>query len=285
MKLNSSQLEAFSAIAKTLHFRKAAEILNVTQSALSQRIAKLEEDLETSLFIRNHNSIRLTEAGFRLLRFCELNSSAESEMLEDLKGSQASLGGVIRIAGFSSVNRSLVIPAMRDLMAKNNQLSIQLMTRELRDLADLLQRGEADYILTNQISTSAEVENIFLGFEENVLVRSKKFSANGIFLDHDENDPVTTGYFSQNQLKQEPRKMRYLDDVYGLIDGVKNGYGQAILPKHLVENERELEVVSPKTLLRVKVFLQFYSQPFYKRTHEPVVRSLTDYFKDRLRQK
>ena len=80
MKLNSAQLEAFLVVAKTLHFTKAANLLHVTQSALSQRIAKLEEELETTLFIRDRNSIRLTESGQQVLRFCQINETAEDEL-------------------------------------------------------------------------------------------------------------------------------------------------------------------------------------------------------------
>ncbi len=283
MKLNSSQLEAFYAIAKTLHFTKAAEILNVTQSALSQRIAKLEEEVETTLFIRDRTSVRLTEAGQEVLRFCQVNEYSESDLLQKLKGSKEGFGGVVRIGGFSSVNRSLVIPALKKMMVKNPELSIQLFTKEIRDLEDLLKRSEADYIITNRKAASADVESIFLGFEENVLTRSKKHPDTQIYIDHDENDPITKGYFAHLKSDHHPKKMRYLDDVYGIIDGVKNGYGMAILPKHLLEAEKDLEVVSPKQILWVSVYLQFYRQPYYRKTHVQVVADLKSHFSEMLR--
>src|ERR1700757_2852658 len=117
MKLNSAQLEAFFAAAKFLNFTKAAAHLHVTQSALSQRIAKLEEEVEATLFVRDRTSVRLTEDGHRVLRFCQLNETAEADLLAHLKGSAASLSGTLRIAGFSSVDRSLVLPALSALMA------------------------------------------------------------------------------------------------------------------------------------------------------------------------
>lgn len=162
MKINSDQLEAFYVIAKTLHFTKAAELLNVSQSALSQRIAKLEDQLETTLFIRDRTSVRLTEAGIEVLRFCQLNESAETDLLSHLKGSKNTLGGILRIGGFSSVNRSLVIPALKKLMIKNPDLSIQIFTKELRDLPDLLRRSEADYIITNKKSELSDIESVLL---------------------------------------------------------------------------------------------------------------------------
>ncbi|MBC7466619.1 MAG: hypothetical protein H7256_11565, partial [Bdellovibrio sp.] len=163
-------------------------------------------------------------------------------------------------------------------------LSIQLMTRELRDLDGLLRRTEVDYIFTNTRPDSPDIETIFLGYEENVLVKSKKFSDNGIFLDHDENHATTKGYFSQNKLNFKPTVMRYMDDVYGLIDGVKNGYGKAVVPLHLIQHKKDLEILDPKRILKVSVYLKFYVQPYYRQTHKAFLADTVDFFKKNLRQ-
>lgn len=284
MKLHSAQLSAFYSVAKALNFTRAAEEVHVTQSALSQRIAKLEEDLETTLFIRDRSTVKLTEAGYQLLRYCQTNEVAESEILSKLKGSKNGLGGTVRIGGFSSVNRSLVIPALKKLMLDNQKLSIQLITREIQDLEDLLRRTEVDYILTNRRATSPEIESIFLGYEENVLAISKKYPASNIFLDHDESDPTINGYFKQNKINVRPSQKRYLDDVYGLIEGVKNGYGQAILPKHLIQQEKDFKILDSKKILKVPVYLQFFRQPFYRKIHSHIINEITAYFKESLIQ-
>ncbi len=284
MELNSAQLEAFFTVAKLSNFTKAAEQLNVTQSALSQRIAKLEEDLGVTLFIRDRSSIRVTEAGELVLRHCQLSHFAESELLTKLKDSKDGFAGVIRIGGFSSVNRSLVIPSLKKLMTTNPRLSLQLITKEISDLNSLLKSGEADYILTNKKSDSPNVQSLFLGIEENVLVKLKKSSNSDIFLDHDESDPTTKSYFSQNKISFKPSNKRYLDDVYGLIDGVKYGYGKAIVPLHLIENENSLEIVEPSRVLKVSVYLQYFIQPYYRKIHTVLIDEIHSYFKENLQQ-
>jgi DNA-binding transcriptional LysR family regulator len=284
MKLNSSQLEAFFAVAKTLNFTHAARGLHVTQSALSQRIAKLEDALGVTLFIRDRSSIRLTEYGEKVLRYCQLHQASESELLTNLKESQSDLAGIVRIAGFSSVNRSLVIPSLKHLMVKNPRLSIQLITKEISELEPLLRSSEADYVVTSQKTSSPDFESVFLGYEENVLVRAKRGHDLQIYLDHDENDATTKNYFSQFKLPYKPSNLRYLDDVYGLLDGVRHGYGRAVLPLHLIEREKDFEVIDPKRVLRVPVYLQFYIQPYYRRSHEQILRDVTGYFAKHLRQ-
>ena len=170
------------------------------------------------------------------------------------------------------------------MMINNPNLSIQLMTKEIRDLDILLKSAEVDYIITDAQSASSEVESLFLGYEENVLVLSKKHPESEIYLDHDENDPVTKKYFFQSKVKFKPTKMRYLDDVYGLIDGIRNGYGKGVLPRHLIEDFKDLEIIDSQKFLRIPVYLHFFRQPYFKRIHAQVVKDLISYFSSILPQ-
>jgi len=77
MGLSSSHLEAFAAVAQAGGFSKAAKILHLTQSALSQRIMNLEDDLAITLFIRDPSGLRLTPAGDELLRYWQMHHGLE----------------------------------------------------------------------------------------------------------------------------------------------------------------------------------------------------------------
>lgn len=65
--LDSKNLLVFTAVADELSFSTAASRLNLTQSAVSKRIALLEDELGQALFERHKRSIQLTEAGRTLL--------------------------------------------------------------------------------------------------------------------------------------------------------------------------------------------------------------------------
>lgn len=278
MELSSSQLSAFSAAAKSLNFTKAAEAVHITQSALSQRIAKLEEELETTLFIRDRSSIRLTEAGHRLLRFCQLNDLSEAELIAELKGQKNEIGGLLRIGAFSSIARSILVPSLRDLMTKHQNLGLEVVTKELWELSSLLARAEVDYIITSIADESPGMESIFLGEEFNVLVASKKYLNTEVLLDHDSRHVTTQYYMRKTRSKLNTNRMRYLDDVYGLIDGVKNGYGIAVLPLHLIADEKDLKIIEPDKVLRVPVYLQFFKQPYYRKIHSTAVEAIRAHF-------
>lgn len=61
--MTTQQLESFLAVAENLSFARAAEALNLTQSAVSRQIHALESELDTKLFLRTSRSVALTPAG------------------------------------------------------------------------------------------------------------------------------------------------------------------------------------------------------------------------------
>lgn len=64
-------IRTFVQVAKTSHFRKAADQLYLTPSAVSARIKQLEERLGTQLFERNKHQVSLTTSGVRFLTHAE----------------------------------------------------------------------------------------------------------------------------------------------------------------------------------------------------------------------
>ena len=274
MSLSSLSLDAFYACAQVGHFTQAASELGITQSALSQRIARLEEELGTSLFVRDPSGIQLTPAGQELMRYCQLRQQLEQESVQSIRGlEEKGLSGVVRIGGFSSIIRSAVMPALKSLLSENPQLRLQVFTREMDELPGMLKSGEVDYMIHYGEVVRREFESEPLGVERNVLVEKPGYKGPDIFLDHDENDQTTVKYLKKAGFKKEFQR-RYLDDVYGLIDGVKLGWGRAVIPQHLIKNEKGVKVVKQSTHLDFPVRLHYLKQPFYSRLHQELMEAL-----------
>ena len=66
--MNDTDFNYFRELADTLNFSKAAGKLNITQPALSRCIAKLEDELNTTLVIRGKHGVNLTNSGRIFLR-------------------------------------------------------------------------------------------------------------------------------------------------------------------------------------------------------------------------
>ena len=267
-------LDAFFECAQVGNFTRAAEKLNITQSALSQRIRNLEEDLGTSLFVRDPSGVRLTEAGFTLLRYCQSKASIETEVLAQIKGRELSLTyGIIRIGGFSSVMRSIVLPALAELLTENPQIQISFISEEVSELPNMLKRGEIDYMILNYDLGRDELVTEKLGVERNVLVSRRGQKVPDIYLDHDEEDMTTIRYLKQAKMSLKIMR-RYFDDVYGILDAATLGVGKAVVPLHLIDDTGSLSIHNKDQQLLVPVVLHYYRQDFYSKLHDLVVSAL-----------
>lgn len=65
--MNTQQLESFIQVAENLNFARAAEVLQITQSAVSRQIHSLEDELGTKLLHRSTRTVTLTPAGLSFL--------------------------------------------------------------------------------------------------------------------------------------------------------------------------------------------------------------------------
>jgi len=273
MGLHTAQLEAFVEVARLSSFSKAAKALHITQSALSQRIINLESELETALLIRDPAGLKLTDEGRDLLRYCRCKDALEVEFLAKLKGTNAL--GKIRIGGFSSVMRSLVLPSIAELTSEIGTVGVEFFCREVRELMPILASNQVDFIITTEPSDKSEIISHALGSEINVLVKPKSGDYRSrIILDHDIHDSTTFDFFKLQKKKSDKFERFYLDEVYTIIDGVANGMGEAVLPMHLVQNDRRLQIISGLKPLRIPIYLQYYKLPFYSETHKKILECM-----------
>lgn len=81
--MNTTQLECFMTVANFLNFSRAAEVLRITQPAVSHQINALENELGVKLFHRTSKSVRLTQLATSLpnmpMRFFEFPASPKSD--------------------------------------------------------------------------------------------------------------------------------------------------------------------------------------------------------------
>lgn len=280
MALPAHQLDAFHAVAETGSFSRAARRLGVTQPALSQRIQQLEAELKRRLFVRGPTGVTVTEAGARLLRYCEVRRALESEVLDDLaveKPGDAALAGTVRIAAYSSIGRSCVLPAIARLFQENPRLMADFLVREMTELDALLAQGSHEIVILDYVKSRPDVEHVTLGHEELVLVH-RKGAREDLYLDHDPDDLTTREYLADNGVKTNYVRRSYFDDVYGVLDAAAEGFGRAVVPRHLLVGAyaEKLSLVPGMKPKRTPVVMHHFRQPSYTRAHEAVRTALLE---------
>ena len=143
MRRNLNDLLAFVTVAREGSFTRAAALLGVTQSALSQAIRGLEERLRIRLLTRTTRSVAPTPAGERLMRaighrFDEIE--AELDALTELRDKPS---GTVRITCGDNVLHAILLPRLAPLLREYPDVALEFdVNYGLRDIvADRFDAG------------------------------------------------------------------------------------------------------------------------------------------------
>lgn len=130
----------FSAVVEANGFGRAAEQLGVSQSAVSQAIAKLEHKIGTQLLVRN-NQPKLTEAGVRFLKFTQNVINAEQTTLEDIHALKSGSLSTLSLAMSSMVNRIYGEDLLLQFCDQNPLTRLQLEVVPSREIISGIDEG------------------------------------------------------------------------------------------------------------------------------------------------
>lgn len=264
-------MQAFMLVHETGSFTEAAQRAGLTQSALSQKIKRLEDRLETTLFVRRPSGPALTAAGESLLVFARQQLAFEQEFLRHFEQGHAELSGVIRIAGFSSVLRSVVIPVLAPFMRRHPRVQIIFSQHEMGELPGLLRSNGADLILLDYEPTMTGVEYQVIGKEAYVVIESARHKTPAdLYLDHGPEDNATESFFRAQGGKVAPYRRGFMGDVYGILDGVAQGLGRAVMSAHLVHEDKRFKQVKMQRSYERPLCLVWNRQDWYPRLQQEV---------------
>lgn len=146
--MQTTQLEAFVAVAEELHFGRAAQRLFLTQPALSRTIRQLEDSLDTRLFDRSTRSVSLTAAGRALLEPARDALSAMRVARDAVAANESGAVGRVRVGFAGPSTHRVVADLVRTV--QSDRPGIQLVLRSQQYALPALRRvqdGESDLAL------------------------------------------------------------------------------------------------------------------------------------------
>jgi DNA-binding transcriptional LysR family regulator len=148
--LNTGRLRVLSEVVRRGSFSGAAEALSYTQSAVSQAIARLEQEVGATLLVRDRRGVRPTAAGATLVDhadaiFAQIDS-AEAELAAVL----GVRGGRLRVASFPSAGSTLMPLAVAVFRRGHPDVALTLAEGEPEEIAPRLRTGEFDLALLFQ---------------------------------------------------------------------------------------------------------------------------------------
>lgn len=106
------------ALAQHLNFTRAADALNLTQSALSRSIQALENECQLRLFDRNRNNVAITAAGKEVIHHAQILLRKEADLREMVNHAAKGDGGSVALGMAPLAARTLLAPLMSEMIAK-----------------------------------------------------------------------------------------------------------------------------------------------------------------------
>jgi DNA-binding transcriptional LysR family regulator len=127
-----------------------ADALQFTPSAVSQQLAQLEREAGVPLLERQGRGVRLTDAALMLVEHAEALLERAELAEADLAAAAGTVGGRGRIAGFQSVLRHIVLPAMETLAREAPRLRCELIEAEPEEALPALALGDVDLMIGDE---------------------------------------------------------------------------------------------------------------------------------------
>jgi DNA-binding transcriptional LysR family regulator len=160
MTFSLQQLHAFTTIVESSSLGRAAEVLHVTQPALSRTIKRLEEELGAPLFERHSKGMQLTAIGEALLPHATLLLHEADNAREEIDAIRGLAKGTIRVGAVASI-ATLVLPlAVSGVLARWPNLRVQIIEGVWDRLADSLLKQEIDLALSMAVPDTDEITAI-----------------------------------------------------------------------------------------------------------------------------
>lgn len=169
MDIDPRRLRVLLAVARTGGVLAAADELGITPSAVSQQLNKLEDETGHALVVRTPKGSLLTPAGLAIAEAGEEIERALSVALARIEGG-ATVEGVVRVGGFTSFVRTVVIPRLPGWRSQYPQLRIEIVEDDFPVLMRLLRQRQLDAVVVELDSTTADQRSLAAGLIEEPLL-------------------------------------------------------------------------------------------------------------------
>lgn len=137
-------LKQFVTLADTLHFGQASELCNVSASALSRSIQRLEQELSVSLFERDNRSVALTFTGKEFLNYARTALAQWEEIRQRLEASAGELRGEVSMYCSVTASYSFLFDLLDEFRRRHPHVEIKLHTGDPENAIERVNMGLED---------------------------------------------------------------------------------------------------------------------------------------------
>ncbi|WP_123053905.1 LysR family transcriptional regulator [Clostridium sp. JN-1] len=223
--MNTKQLEYFVSLTETLNFTKTAQKFYISQTAVTKQIKRLEQMLDTKLFIRNNHHVELTPAGSVFLTQAKIILFKIEEAAERVHLTTIGFVGVLRIGFVMGYEKTSFSDLLFQFHNKYPNISIIFVRGNEKELYDKVSNLELDIVFNTwneKEMTSLLDKYLIKAYSLNVIVHPTHPLASRKSVRFEELTNETIFRYSEIQ------------DIESILLMVSANMGIAILPSYCV---------------------------------------------------
>lgn len=274
--MNGYTWSVFIAVVEQGSFIRAANVLNVSQSAVSHSIAKLEEECGYQLLLRTRSGIRLTANGELLLPYVRQLLNSENSLQQEISKLKDIESGIVKIAAFHSATMLWLPDIIRSFNSKYPNIRLIVKQSGDKGIYDMISAGEVDLAIASRDAIPPEVSFLPLHQTELVGITCEDFApingkaltlqdfmTNDIVLPYEGYDTEMMKYYAENGVGT--RYSFRIEDDDTIMAMVEQGFGISLMPKMTIRcsnrNLKEWHVDTNRTRVigLVTVFSEYIS--------------------------
>lgn len=288
MHISLGQIRAFVTVASTRSFTRAAEVLALSQPALTNRVRQFEEALGLRLFDRNTRSVELTHTGRELLPiFLRLVTEFEGAVV-NARDFVSKAKGVVRLACLPSCAATLLPDLIARFQVDHPDVTFEVEDALNSSIATLVREDRVDFGIGMADENDGDLEQIKL-FDDTMMV---VYPQNHPIADRPDvtvealaayplilmnrgssvRDLVDGAFIAAGRTATPACQVRYMTTAVALV---RAGLGLAILPSTAVEIRTQEKVlarpIDDPAFSRTIVLMRRRHSPF-----RPVVQTFID---------
>lgn len=231
----------FQTIIQEHTFYRAAQVLNVTPSAISHSVNQLEKELGFTLFIRNRSGVELTPDGQSVQPLIQAIINAEDRLEQAAANIKGLNAGSVRLGAFSSVCINWLPPIIQNFKQDYPNIAINVEQADFTDIAAAVKTGRLDLgfsalpvnekltvlpLIKDEIYCITPAD--FIPANRTTVTAADLVKQNFI-LQRGDYDKDTKAALDHYQI--QPNALRFSIDDQSILAMVEAGMGMGILPE------------------------------------------------------
>lgn len=251
MHIEFRHLRTIKAIHQAGGLARAADLLNITQSALSHQVKGLEDQAGVELFVRRSKPLKLSAAGQRLLKAAERILPEVAALEEEFSGLRAGKAGRLHIAIECHACFEWLFPVLEEFRKAWPEVDVDIRPGLAFDALPALRREEVDIVISSdpedldsvEFSPLFDYEPVFVASSQHPLAAKHYVEAEDF-----RNETLITYPVERSRLdvftelltpaKVEPKSTRQVELTAVILLLVASQRGVAVLPDWVVREVR-----------------------------------------------